>query len=57
MLADGGDQTLLSNITSVYAGVNDLQTAEYVSAGWEKKRSSSRAVDQHGAVTPDIGSR
>jgi type IV secretion system protein VirD4 len=29
---DGGDQTLLGNVTSVYAGVNDLQTAEYVSA-------------------------
>lgn len=29
---DGADQTLLSNITSVYAGVNDLQTAEYLSA-------------------------
>jgi type IV secretion system protein VirD4 len=29
---DGGDQTLLSNTTQVYFGVNDQQTAEYISA-------------------------
>src|SRR5262245_57292922 len=28
---EGGDQTLLSNTTQVFFGVNDLQTAEYVS--------------------------
>jgi len=28
---DGQDQTLLSNVTQVFFGVNDLQTAEYVS--------------------------
>lgn len=28
---DGQDQTLLSNVTQVYFGVNDLQTAEYIS--------------------------
>jgi type IV secretion system protein VirD4 len=29
---DGQDQTLLSNVTQVFFGVNDQQTAEYVSA-------------------------
>ena len=29
---DGADQTLLSNVTQVFFGVNDQQTAEYVSA-------------------------
>jgi type IV secretion system protein VirD4 len=29
---EGQDQTLLSNVTQVYFGVNDQQTAEYVSA-------------------------
>jgi type IV secretion system protein VirD4 len=28
---EGGDQTLLSNVTQVFFGVNDQQTAEYVS--------------------------
>lgn len=28
---EGQDQTLLSNVTQVYFGVNDQQTAEYVS--------------------------
>jgi type IV secretion system protein VirD4 len=29
---DGGDQTLLSNTTQVFFGVNDQQTSEYVSS-------------------------
>src|SRR5262249_36774125 len=28
---DGQDQTLLSNVTQIYFGINDLPTAEYVS--------------------------
>ena len=46
---DGQDQTLLSNTTQVFFGVNDQQTAEYVSARLGKPRSSWTAGDRAAA--------
>lgn len=45
---DGGDQTILSNSTQVYFGVNDQQTAEYVSA---RLGESTIIVDSGGTTS------
>lgn len=49
---EGGDQTFLSNVSSVFFAVNDQQTAEYVSA---RLGESTIIVDSGG--TNDGGSR
>jgi type IV secretion system protein VirD4 len=59
--AEGQDQTLLSNVTQVFFGVNDQQTAEYVSnrlgeetiivSSGGSSSGSSRQTSQQGATT------
>ncbi len=58
---DGRDQTLLSNVTQVYFGVNDQQTAEYVSnrlgdetilvRSWGSNSTSSHQASPQGGNT------
>jgi type IV secretion system protein VirD4 len=55
---DGGDQTLLSNVTQVYFGCNDNETAKYISdrlgeetiivEDWGESESRSYQASEHG---------
>jgi len=54
---DGQDQTFLSNVTQVYAGVNDLPTAEYVSKrlGEATIVTRSGGTNSGSSITSSVG--